>query len=253
MQKILDGKVAIVTGAGDPAGMGASFGRALAEAGATVVIADLKGDGAAAVAAAIASDGNQAAAATVDIASESSVNQMFDHVQSRFGGVDILINNAAVMSELTLDTDLVDYPMEEWHRVFDVNLTGTFLCCRAAAAAMKRRGAGKIVNISSGGAYQLKSAYSISKLGVIGLTMLLADQLARHGINVNSIAPGQVETRAGLSMYPKDSSARARFDTSMRPGKPSDLHGALLFLSSGASDWITGQTIRVDGGWIKRL
>lgn len=252
MEFKLDGKSAIVTGAGTAGGIGASFAEVLAEAGAAVVVADINQKGAETVAASLAEKGLVAEACHVDISDPASAQAMIDFAVTRFKKLDILVNNAALMADLAR-TDLIDYPLEEWRRVFDVNLTGTMLCATAAARHMKERGeGGKIVNISSGGAFDPTTPYSISKLGVAALTVVLANQLEKDRINVNGIAPGCTETPAGLSMLPRGSPAQERFISS-RAGSPADMHGTLLLLSSSAGDWISGQTFNIDGGWIKRI
>lgn len=253
MQMLLDGKVAIVTGGGDPSGLGASFATALAEAGAAVMIADINEAGARAVAGALSAKGLNVSATPVDVASEASVGSMVDATVKDLGGVDILVNNAALVAELTRGIDLIDCPPDEWRRVLDVNVSGTLNCCRAAIPRMRERGGGKIVNMSSGGAFRPLTAYSVSKLAIVSMTAILADQHIKDNIRVNALAPGLVETGAGLIAMPSGSPARDRFSATMRPGVPKDLHGALLLLTSEAGDWITGQTLNIDGGWIKRL
>ena len=224
---------------------------ARARGGARVIPADINGAGADAVAADLSARGFTAVGCRVDISDPASVQAMVDMAVDRFGALDIIVNNAAVMAELSR-VDIIDYPLDEWRRVFDVNLTGTMLCCTAAARHMKARGSGKIINIASGGAFELTTPYSISKLGVVSLTVLLANQLEKENIQVNAIAPGCTETPAGLSMLPPGSPARDRFIRS-RPGSPADMHGPLLLLASSAGDWISGQTFNIDGGWIKRI
>lgn len=248
----LNGKTAIVTGAGKKDGIGVSFAGALAEAGASVMLADINAGDVAARAAELKDKGYKVASTRVDISDQSSVEAMVKLAVDTFGGLDIIVNNAAIMSELSHGVDIIDYPVDEWRRVLDINLTGTMFCCRAAAHQMKKQGGGKIINISSGGAFEPTTPYSISKLGVVGMTAILGDQLAKHNINVNSIAPGVTETPAGLSMLPPGSPHRDKRIV-LRAGSPADMFGALLLLASPAGDWITGQTLNVDGGWIKRI
>ncbi|WP_016745341.1 SDR family oxidoreductase [Rhizorhabdus wittichii] len=250
MELSVKGKRAIVTGAGIAGAIGASFAEALARAGASVVVADIRAEGAQAVADSLAAQGLKVVATRVDISDPASVQALMDFAVERLGGLDIIVNNAALMAELSR-VDIIDYPLEEWRRVFDVNLTGTMLCCTAAARHMRANGGGKIINIASGGAFELTTPYSISKRGVVSLTVLLANQLEKENIQVNAIAPGATETPAGLSMLPIGSAARDRFVRS-RSGTPADMHGALLLLASSAGDWMSGQTLNVDGGWIKR-
>ena len=249
--KPLEGKVAIVTGAGG--GIGRKFSEALGRAGASVVLADINADAAKLAANELSAAGLQTLAVTTDITSESSVAEMASAAVNRFGGIDILVNNAALMAELPRTT-LVDFPLDMWDRTFRVNLTGALLCIRAVVPSMKQRGGGKIVNMSSGGAFQPGGAYGISKLALVGLTVHMASELGRYKINVNCIAPGMISSDAGMKSRPRGMvEAFAPRMPLKAVGDPEDLFGALLFLSSQASDWVTGQTIGVDGGWVWRI
>jgi NAD(P)-dependent dehydrogenase (short-subunit alcohol dehydrogenase family) len=251
----LDGKVAIVTGAG---GRGNSIGRAyafgLANAGASVVVADLNEAGARAVADEIVASGGKAIAAVVDIAKPDSVAGMVAAATGAFGGVDILVNNAALMAELS-HVSITDVPLDEWNKIMTVNVTGALICAQAVVPEMRKRGGGRIVNQVSGGAFPALSIYGISKLALVGLTTTLARQLGAEGIAVNAIAPGNVTSDAGKLLVPDDSpfiqflnatvAMRAR-------GAPDELVGTLLLLCSQAGAWITGQVIHIDGGWVLR-
>jgi NAD(P)-dependent dehydrogenase (short-subunit alcohol dehydrogenase family) len=251
----LDGKVAVVTGAG---GRGNSIGRAyalgLAAAGAALVVADLNGEGAKLVAEEIAASGGQAIAVPVDITQPDAVRAMAKAAADAFGGVDILVNNAALMVELG-NQMVVDTPVEEWDRLMAVNVTGALNCVQAFVPQMRARGSGKIVNQLSGGAFPAQSLYGVSKLALLGLTTTLARQLGREKINVNAIAPGNVTSDAGRALTP-DASPFIKLlqaTVAMRVrGEPDELVGALLLLCSSAGNWITGQTIHVDGGWVLR-
>ena len=251
----LDGKVAVVTGAG---GRGNSIGRAyalgLANAGAAVVVADLNADGAARVAEEIRGNGGKAIAAGVDITRPESVAAMAGAATEAFGGVDILVNNAALMAELG-QLSAVDVPIEQWNRIMDVNVTGALNCAQAIVPLMRKRGGGKIVNQLSGGAYPPVSLYGVSKLALAGLTTTLARQLGREKINVNAIAPGNTMSEAGKMLTPDDSPFVKFLEMSVAMrvrGQPDELVGALMLLCSSAGDWITGQVIHVDGGWVLR-
>lgn len=251
----LDGKVAVVTGAG---GRGNSIGRAyalgLAEAGAAVVVADLNHDGAQAVAEEIISAGGKAIAAQVDVADEAATLSMAAAATKAFGGIDILVNNAALMVDISYD-NCETISMEAWNRAFAVNLNGALLCARACIPSMRARGGGRIVNQTSGGAFPASGLYGISKLALVGLTTTLAKQFGKQGITCNAIAPGNVKSDAGKMLVPDDSPFIKFLEATcaMRPrGEPDELVGALLLLCSPAGEWITGQTIHVDGGWILR-
>ena len=251
----LDGKVAVVTGAG---GRGNSIGRAyalgLAEAGASVVVADLNADGAKGVAAEIAQAGGQAIGVQVDVANEASTLAMAAAATAAFGGIDVLVNNAALMVDISYD-NFETVSMDAWHKAFAVNLEGALLCSRAVIPSMRARGGGRIVNQTSGGAFPASGLYGITKLALVGLTTSLAKQFGKDGITCNAIAPGNVTSDAGKMLVPDDSpfiqflnatcALRAR-------GAPEELVGTLLLLCSEAGQWISGQTIHVDGGWVLR-
>jgi NAD(P)-dependent dehydrogenase (short-subunit alcohol dehydrogenase family) len=251
----LDGKTAIVTGAG---GRGNSIGRAyaagLAAAGAAVIVADLNKDGAQGVADEINASGGKAIAVGVDITQPDQVTAMVRTGSAAFGGIDILVNNAALMLEIA-SLQAADISLENWNRIINVNVTGALICAQAVLPSMRERGGGRIVNQVSGGAFPAISVYGISKLALTGLTTTLAKQLGKDGINVNAIAPGNVTSEAGSTLVPPDSPF-AQYLASMvctrAQGGPDELVGTLLLLCSPAGDWITGQTFNVDGGWVLR-
>jgi len=254
-QFVLTDKVAIVTGAG---GRGNSIGRAyatgLANAGAAVVVADINRAGAESVAAELTAAGARAIGVKVDITDPASTQAMAKAAKDAFGGVDILVNNAALMAELTY-TPAIAIPNEEWNKVLAVNLTGALNCSQAVAPMMRERGAGRIINAVSGGAFPAQSVYGVSKLALVGLTTTLATELGRDNITVNAIAPGNTMSDAGKSLTPADSPFRKRLDmiVAMRvEGQPDELVGALILLASPAGSWITGQVLHIDGGWILR-
>jgi NAD(P)-dependent dehydrogenase (short-subunit alcohol dehydrogenase family) len=251
----LEGKVAVITGAG---GRGNSIGRAyalgLAKAGARVVVADLKADGAQSVRDEILAAGGKALAVGVDITQPHSVKSMVAVAQETFGGIDILVNNAALMAELGY-LPAVDIPLDQWNRILDVNLTGALNCAQAVVPLMRQRGGGKIINQVSGGAFPAQSVYGISKLALVGLTTTLARQLGREKINVNAIAPGNTMSEAGKLLTPDESPFIKLLEATVAMrvrGQPDELVGALLLLCSSAGDWITGQVLHVDGGWVLR-
>jgi NAD(P)-dependent dehydrogenase (short-subunit alcohol dehydrogenase family) len=171
-----------------------------------------------------------------------------------FGGVDILVNNAALMAELG-HLQAADIPLEQWNRIMDVNVTGALNCTQAIVPLMRARGGGKIVNQVSGGAFPAISVYGVSKLALVGLTTTLARQLGREKINVNAIAPGNTMSEAGKALTPDDSPFVKLLEATVAMrvrGQPDELVGALLLLCSSAGDWITGQVFHVDGGWVLR-
>ena len=249
----LTGKVAIITGGAG--GIGIVYARALCDAGASVVIADVDVDAAKRAAAELAGKGHTAIGVEVDVRSVESTRAMAQAAVDAFGGIDILINNAAIMTDLPpygLDT----MPADQWDRVMNVNLRGPLLCTQAVVPAMVARGGGRIVNGSSSGGFMAGGIYGVSKYALHGLTANLASELGGRGINVNAIAPGLVDNESGYVSLPKDSPFREALAVAI-PGKtsgpPEDLVGTLLLLCSRAGDWITGQTILVDGGWVMRL
>jgi 3-oxoacyl-[acyl-carrier protein] reductase len=246
----LAGRVVIVTGGGK--GIGRTYVRELARAGAKVVIADVDGEAAAQAAAAVEADDGRALACRVDIADPTSVRAMADAAVEAFGGIDGLVNNASLMSSLPRRSWL-DIPLEEWDRVMAVNLRGLFLCCRAVFPAMQARGWGKIVNISSSRVWEgtpNRLHYTTSKAGVIGFTRALAREVGTFGIAVNAITPGLTlsDSQIGSSDPAYLAAGHDELRAFRRPQTPDDLVGAVLFLLSPASDFITGQTINVDGG-----
>lgn len=251
----LEGKVAIVTGAGGRGNsIGGAYARGLAAAGAAVVVADLNEAGAATVAEEIRASGNKAIAVAVDITQPASVQAMASAAEEHFGGVDILVNNAALMAELKSER-AVDIAVEEWNRIMSVNVTGALNCVQAVVPMMRQRGGGKIINQTSGGAYPAISIYGVSKLALVGLTTTLARQLGPEKINVNAIAPGNVTSEAGKQLVPDDSPFYQFLQASVAMrvrGAPDELVGSLLLLCSEAGSWITGQVLHVDGGWVLR-
>jgi NAD(P)-dependent dehydrogenase (short-subunit alcohol dehydrogenase family) len=249
----LSGKVAVITGGAG--GIGVVYAEALAEAGASVVVADLDADAAARTADELVAMGYKAVGTVVDVRSADSARAMAQAAVDAFGGIDILVNNAAIMVDLPpygLDT----MPVEDWDRVMAVNFRGPLLCVQAVLPAMDQRGGGRIVNGLSAGAFMAGGIYGVSKYALNGLTFNLAAELGHRNINVNAIAPGLVANESGYAALPKDSPFRDALDAAI-PGKtsgpPEDLVGTLLLLCSRAGDWITGQTMLVDGGWINRL
>jgi len=249
----LTGKVAVVTGGAG--GIGEVYAKALCEAGASVVIADINLEAAQRFADELTGEGSSALAVELDVTSAESVTRMASAATDAFGGIDILINNAAVMTDLP-PYGLSNMPVPDWDRVLNVNLRGPLLCTQAVVESMTDRGGGRIVNGLSAGGFMPGGIYGVSKYALHGLTCNLAAELGSRGINVNGIAPGLVDNESGYVSLPKDSPFREILGAQI-PGKtsgpPQDLIGTLLLLCSPAGGWITGQTISVDGGWIMRL
>ena len=198
----LDGKVAIVTGAG---GRGNNIGRAyaigLANAGAAVVAADIVKEGAEAVAAEITASGGKALGVQVDIADPASTAAMAAAAAESFGGVDILVNNAALMVEIVA-TSAMNTTNEQWHRALDINLLGALNCTRAVVPHMEKRGGGRIVNQLTAGAFPAKTVYGVTKIALLGLTTTLATELGPKNITVNAIAPGITMSDAWAALTP---------------------------------------------------
>ena len=248
----LQDRVAIVTGGAR--GIGAEFSKALAAAGAAAVIADIaEGSG---VVESIRERGGTACSLRTDVSDESAVMRLVEAVGSRFGRIDILINNAAVYASLE-PVRFLEIDAALWDRVMAVNVRGSFLMAKHVAPAMIEQGGGKIINVSSGTAYKgqptLMAHYITSKGAIVALTRALSRELGEHGICVNTLAPGLVLSESILENRPHIEMAEARVIASRalkRHGYPSDLTGAMLFLASSDSDFVTGQTIAVDGGSI---
>jgi NAD(P)-dependent dehydrogenase (short-subunit alcohol dehydrogenase family) len=232
----LAGKIAIVTGGAK--GIGAAIAGALRADGAEVVIADLDPP----------EDGIRA-----DVSSEVDVAAMVEETVARHGGIDILVNNAGLYASLAM-RPFEEIPLEEWRQVMDVNVASMFLCCRAVVPLMRERGAGKIVNISSGTPFRgvpFLLHYVTSKGAIVALTRALAKELGKDGIHVNCVAPGFTMSD-GVKEHPevidtlRDVSVAAR--TIQRDQVPEDVVGAVVFLCSAQADFITGQTMVIDGG-----
>ncbi|MBM3671372.1 MAG: SDR family oxidoreductase [Actinobacteria bacterium] len=247
----LDGKVAIVTGAGG--GFGESYTRCLTGAGASVVMSDINAENVEAAATRLVGDGVNVLPVTADVTDPASWASVVKSGVDAFGGIDILVNNAGLMSEIPMDVPFSKLDLEWWDRVLAVNLTGPFLGIQAVVPEMKKRGGGRIVNQSSGGAFGPSGVYGVSKLGLVSLTVSMAHELARHKITVNAIAPGFTNTPAAQRSLPEGMEGMAEQIAPLGGGTPEDANGALLLLTTDAGRWITGQTLNVDGGWVMRI
>jgi len=245
--EIHQGQVALITGGGR--GFGRAFGTALAERGAHVVLADIDSDAAAAAAAEISGKGGSASAAACDVADEAGVAVMIDEIAGKHGGLDILVNNAGLHSA-AYNKPSAELGIASLRRLFDVNVMGLYICSLAARPAMSGRDGAAIVNISSSAAYANRSAYGVSKLAVRGATVQLAREFASDGIRVNAIAPGLIFTDTIRAELAREEVARVMGQQILqREGEEQHIVDALLFLVSPAASFVTGETLRISGGF----
>jgi 2-deoxy-D-gluconate 3-dehydrogenase len=242
----LTGRRALVTGGGG--GIGRGMTRALVDAGATVAVL-----GRSASAEEVAEEVG-GVAVRADLANRAELRRGFDEAVERLDGLDVLVNAHGIGRA----SDALDHELSVWDEVIEINLTATFELCRLAARRMVERGSGKIVNVASllsfQGGYRV-SSYAASKGGVATLTMALANEWAPHGVNVNAIAPGYVRTALNARIWRDDPERTAQITARIpagRWGEPADMAGAVVFLSSAASDYVHGITLPVDGGWLSR-
>jgi NAD(P)-dependent dehydrogenase (short-subunit alcohol dehydrogenase family) len=241
----LDEKVALVTGASQ--GIGRAIAEGLAEEGARIVIADLNGAEEAAKAF------TAGVGITADVADERGVQRLVDQAVERCGTIDILVNNAGLYASLEMRS-FEEIPLDEWRRVMDVNVASMFLMCRSVVPVMRAHGGGKIVNISSGTPFRgvpFLLHYVTSKGAIVAFTRALAKEVGKDDVLVNCVAPGFTMS-AGVEAHPevveklRDVSVSAR--TIQRDQLPEDVVGAVVYLSGPGSDFVTGQTIVIDGG-----
>lgn len=242
------GKVVIVTGAGT--GLGESYAQAFGEMGATVVCAGRTQSTLERAAAAIRKNGGEAIGLSVDVTDPNAIRHFMKQVQAQTGGVDVLVNNAGA----EIVEDFLSVTPEHFDAIIGVNLKGAYFMAQAAAEAMKERG-GKMINIGSLGSYiglAESSVYCSSKGAIVQLTKTMAIELAKYNIQVNAIAPGYFVTPMTQQFY-DDPEHRAWIESRIpagRWGTGKDLAGPALFLASSASDYVTGQVVIVDGGWL---
>lgn len=246
---MLQGRVAIVTGAGK--GIGAVFAGGLAKEGASVLVADIDEAGAKEVAGRIQAEGGRASACRVDVSDQKDTVAMARAAADAFGGIDILVNNAAMYANLKR-RPFDELTVEEFDRVLSVNVKGAWLTTLAVFPFMRERGKGKIINVSSSSTFLAANRlahYVASKMGVIGLTRALARELGDHKICVNVIQPGMTDSQANRGITSPERHLQEAAERSIkRVEVPEDLLGTLLFLASDGSDFMTGQTLLVDGG-----
>jgi NAD(P)-dependent dehydrogenase (short-subunit alcohol dehydrogenase family) len=243
----LDGKVAVITGAGGGMGREAAF--LFSAEGASVCVADVD----AAAAEHTAAEARDAFAATVDVADSASVEAMFRATAERYGGIDVLYNNAGVSP--ADDASILETEPDAWQRVQDVNTKGVYLCCKHGIPYLLERGGGSVINVASFvalvGAATSQISYTASKGAVLSLTRELGVQFARQGVRVNALCPGPVETPLLLRIFGDDPAAfeRRRVHLPMgRLAKPREIVNAALFLASDESSYVNASTFLVDGG-----
>ncbi len=240
------GRTAIVTGAAQ--GIGAAIAANLAAAGATVVVADINSDGAAAVADKL---GEPSFAVPVDIADPESVAALHAEVTRRTGRIDILVNNAAIVPFIAWD----DVDFDSWRRILRVDLDGVYLMCRASSDVMRSRGYGRIVNIASNTFFAgtpNMAPYVAAKGGVVGLTRALATELGPYGITVNAVSPGLTASEGVLSSpHAEAFDFVGTLQALKRRAVPEDIAPAVAFLAAEEASWITGSTVNVDGGHVR--
>lgn len=242
-------RVVVITGAGQ--GIGRAYARHFANNGATPVIADIDGENGARVAAEIEAAGGRALAVQTDVTEPDSVAAMVDATLTAYGRLDVLINNAAIFVTLPR-RPFEDIPLEEWRQVMDVNITGCFICASAVIPAMRQAGWGRIINISSSTVPQGIPGflhYVTSKSALIGMSRAIAREVGADGITVNSVLPGMIETEVeNAGRNPEGRKHVINMQSIKRQQAPDDMVGTLLFLASPASNFMTGQSVCVDGG-----
>jgi NAD(P)-dependent dehydrogenase (short-subunit alcohol dehydrogenase family) len=242
-------KVAVVTGAAQ--GIGEAYARALAADGAAVVVADVSDDAGEAVAKSIEADGGRAIFVHTDVSSSESAEAMVSTVTEELGGIDLLVNNAAIYGTMQFDL-LISVDWDYYKKFMSVNMDGALVMTRAVYPQMQKRGGGAIVNQSSTAAYLYSGFYGLAKTGINGLTQQLAHELGGMGIRVNAIAPGPTDTEATRTQAGDAAKELVKGLAIKRMGQPADMVGACLFLLSDEAAWVTGQILAVDGGQVFR-
>lgn len=245
-----DGKVAIITGAAR--GLGFDYARFFLKDGAHVVLGDINCAGVQEAALSLQASG-RTLGVCLDVTDVDSTQAMAQDVLKTFGHADILVNNAAIWGDLQ-QSPLLETDPEYWDKVMSTNLKGPLLCCRALVPLMRQRGWGRIINISSGGAYKPGGVYSVSKLALNQLTYSLAQEVADSGITCNGIAPGPVYTEATQRQYsPEAFEQLVQQGMIKRAGTSGDMYGCMRYLCSKDASWMTGQTLYVNGGSMSRF
>ena len=243
---LLENKVAIVTGGAR--GLGKAYCLRMAEEGAKVVVADILEQEAEETASEIKAKGGEAIAVKTDVTSEAATQQMADKTVKAFGRIDVLVNNAGFYHGMSRKP-FYEISSEEWDKMMDVSAKGTWICCKAVFPQMKTQGKGKIINVSSEAVFAPTKGlihYTAAKAAVIGITRVLAGELGQYGICVNVIVPGVIDTpatRSYVSMEKMDASSVPM----KRFGVPEDIVGSVVFFASDDSDFISGQSLLIDG------
>ncbi len=245
----IEDKVAIVTGAGG--GIGEAYAKGLAAQGAKVVVAEIAKENGSRVAREIRGSGGTAHFVEADVGSPESTQAMAEATIAEFGGIDFLVNNAAIFGDMKL-AGLMTVDWDYYKNFMNVNMDGALLCARACAPSMFERGGGSIVMQSSTAAWMGVGFYGLAKLGMNGLTAGLAAELGPRGVRINAIAPGPTDTEALAKTAGGFADQLVAQLPLSRKGQPTDMVETCLFLLSDASSWITGQVINVDGGQIRR-
>ena len=244
-------KVVVVTGAAQ--GIGEAYAKALAAEGAKVVVADLNAEAGEQVAKQVEADGGSAMFVRTDVSSAESASATVEAVVAAYGGIDLLVNNAAIYGEMAFDL-LISVDWDYYRRFMSVNMDGALVMTRAVYPEMQKRGGGAIVNQSSTAAYLYSGFYGLAKVGVNGLTQQLAHELGGMGIRVNAIAPGPTDTEATRVQAGDAAKDIVRNSLALkRMGRVEDMVGACLYLLSNDASWVTGQILAVDGGQTFRL
>lgn len=247
----LTGKVALVTGASR--GLGQAMAIALAKSGALLICSSSSAGGTAQTRALIEDEGGEAMELVADLSDRAAVDKLVEDALAYKGRIDILLNNGGTIARFPA----IEFPMDEWDRVLEVNLTASFRLAQKCAPAMISNGGGKIINIASMLSYSggiTVPAYTASKHAIAGITKALANEWASHNIQVNAIAPGYFRTdnTQKLQDDPVRNAEIQKRIPSKKWGDPSDLGGAAVFLASRASDYVNGTILNVDGGWMAR-